>query len=193
VDRESDPPPLEIELISASSRSTTSADEQCSAAGTGSNHRRRTRWLFACAAAIVVALVVTSLTADDSDTDDDVSPTTTVRVEPTTTALPTTVVPTTTWTATPNLLGGARTGLKLWSFDADSRLQVLDFDTGSLLSLRERGGEDVLPLDDGVGRGLGISDGLDPDRVGRVDDPSWNRFVRSAEPGARRGVDLGAR
>jgi hypothetical protein len=149
VDRESDPPPLEIELISTGSRSTTSADEQCSAARTGSNHRRRTRWLFACTAAIVVALVVTSLTADDSDTDDDVSPATTARVEPTTTAAPTTVVPTTTWTATPNLLGGARTGLKMWSFAADSRLQVLDFDTGSLLSLSDRGGEGVLALDDG--------------------------------------------
>ncbi|TML12158.1 MAG: hypothetical protein E6G39_12275, partial [Actinobacteria bacterium] len=48
--------------------------------------------------------------------------------------------PETTRTPTPGILGSASTSLLLWSVDTQSRLQVLDLDSGELRVLGNRGG-----------------------------------------------------
>lgn len=139
--RDGDLPDLEIELIPATSRSKTPANSHSPATRTGSNHRRRGRWLLASVVATIAVIVVTSLAADDSDTDEDVSPPTTARFEPRITAVPTTVR-----TSTPNMLGANPTGLSLWSFDREFRMQILDLDTGSLRSFDVIGDNDIVAL-----------------------------------------------
>ena len=57
-----------------------------------------------------------------------------------------TTAPVTIRTATPGVLGEANTDLLLWTFDSDSRLQVLDLDSGQLRTLGPRGGSAVFPL-----------------------------------------------
>jgi hypothetical protein len=141
VPRDGDLPELEIELIPATSRSNTPANSQSPAARTGSKHRRRAPWLLACVVAIIVAIVVTSLATDDADTDDEAAPTTTARIEPLIT-----VVPTTTRTSSPNMLGANPTGLSLWSFDPSFRLQILDLDTGMTRRFEVTGDGDIVAL-----------------------------------------------
>ena len=115
--RDPDPPELDIELIPDTATSRPVVAEPGPADREPSHGRRHSRWLLASVVAIVAALAVTWLAMGDTDSEDD-----------------------------PNLFGPNPTGLLLWTFDADSRLQVLDLDSRQLRSVGVPGDHDLIAL-----------------------------------------------
>ncbi|MEO5841734.1 MAG: hypothetical protein ABIQ73_16660 [Acidimicrobiales bacterium] len=90
-------------------------------------------------AVAAIAVVALSLAGGD-DTDPD-------AVTPAPTSLPASPVqPAKILALPPNILGPQATRLLMWSFDNQSRLQVLDLDSGELTPLGVRGGFALFPL-----------------------------------------------
>ena len=98
--------------------------------------RRRRRFTIV-AVIVVVAFVFVALSAVGDDEPDPEA----VAPAPASTAAPTTLQ-----TLGPNILGTESTGLLMWSFDSQYRLQVLDLDSGELRPLGVRGGFALFPL-----------------------------------------------
>ncbi|MEO8697278.1 MAG: hypothetical protein ABI658_27485, partial [Acidimicrobiales bacterium] len=98
----------------------------------------RRRWTIAglVAVAVIVAVTLSVVGGDDSTPD---------AVTPLPTATPT-VQPANIQISAPNILGATPSSLLLWSFDNQSRLQVLDLDSGELRPLGVRGGISLFPL-----------------------------------------------
>jgi hypothetical protein len=98
---------------------------------------RRWRRFTIAAVIVVVAVFFVALNAIGDDEPDP---------EAVTPAPALTSAPTTLGTLGPNILGTESTGLLLWTFDSQSRLQVLDLDSGELRRLGVRGGFALFPL-----------------------------------------------
>ena len=92
------------------------------------------------AVAIAAAIVIASLGVVGDEADPQAA-----APSPTPSSAPV-AAPTTGRTPIPNILGAASTSLLLWSFDSQSRLQVLDLDSGELRPLGPKGGYALLPL-----------------------------------------------
>ena len=120
-------PELEIELRSVSATSPTPDRGAPRPKPTRASRRQ----LFVIATTVVVTMsvvVVLGTVGKGSDPK-------TVTPSP-----PPTVAPEPTRTPTPGILGSTSTRLLLWGVDPQSRLQVLDLDSGELRVLGDRGG-----------------------------------------------------
>jgi hypothetical protein len=135
VKRDRDLPALEIELEPA--RPATRQAPPESPKPTKGPRRRR---LIIGAAALVAVTVLVAVSMLDERSKPEAAPVVPDAVPASTTA------PTTVRTAVPGVLGQANTNLLLWSFDEDSRLQVLDLDSGQLRPLGPLGGSALYPL-----------------------------------------------
>lgn len=101
---------------------------------------RHRRFTLVGAVAVVCIVVVTLGLAGGDDAEPDAA-----TPAPSSTSAAT-VVPPPIRAATPNILGAGSTRLLMWSFDYQSRLQVLDLDSGELRPLGVRGGFALFPL-----------------------------------------------
>lgn len=111
-------------------------------------HRTRRQLVIAVAAVVAAGALIATMVLDDSDPE---------RVTPTTapTSVPATRI------LLPGILGRASTGLLLWSIDTQSRLQVLDLDSGELRVLGNRSGLAMF----GLSREIVLFDGDSGSRV----------------------------
>lgn len=98
----------------------------------GSQRRRLT---IGAAALVAVTVLVAGSTLDERSKPE------AARVVPASTTAPATIR-----TAKPGVLGQTNTNLLLWTFDGDSRLQVLDLDSGHLTAVGPRGGSALYSL-----------------------------------------------
>src|SRR4029453_11085713 len=99
------------------------------------DRRRRRITIAAVIGGVVILFVALSAIGDDDPDPDAVTP-----------APAPTSAPTTLRTLGPNILGTDSTGLLLWTFASQYRLQVLDLDSGELRPLGVRGGFALFPL-----------------------------------------------
>lgn len=148
MDRERgrDLPELEVELQPAASGTGSIASDR------SSPNPRLDRRLTVVALVVALVAAFVAFVALDGD---DPAPESAV---PTLPAAPTRPIPvtataaaatTTRWTPAPGLLGATDTGLMLWSFDGDSKLQWVDLDTGEVQSLSPSGGAALAAFDRG--------------------------------------------
>ena len=140
--RDPDPPELEIQLMPDTTASRPVVAEPSPGDREATRGHRPSRWLLLCVVAIVAALVVTSLVLRATDSEDSASPTT-LRGEPNASTI---AIGSTVRTPTPTMLGAKPTGLSLWTFDADSRLQVLDLDSGQQRNVGVPGDRELIAL-----------------------------------------------
>jgi hypothetical protein len=139
VKRDRDLPALDIDLEPARPAMGTRdrhAPQQKPRPARGSRRRRLTIGV----AALVAVTVLIGVSTLDGRSKPEAAPMVPDAVPAATTAPPT------IRTATPGVLGETNTNLLLWTFDSDSRLQVLDLDSGQLRTLGPGGGSALYPL-----------------------------------------------